>query len=426
MSTPTWWPGEDHAAFTEWALAQGVIANGVTPARFPGRGLGMIATRAIKSGEPVVQVPTSAIMTIETLPDSFRAQFLEGTPVQAIMAAYLTHGSEEELSKYALWRKAWPSRQDFEDSLPMLWPTALGGLVWPDTPAGSGAQANVLPPCISGRWNSIQKDHSPKKYDTEHQNLLAGQEQRLGKAWADVKAVLPETDWRDFSYHWLILNTRSFYWVGPDQEPPEDRNDAMALLPFADYFNHSDVECDVKFDADEYTLCATEDYEEGDEVYMSYGSHPNDFLLAEYGFFLEQNESDCVYLDDIIFRDITSADKREELALNQYYGNYQVTWQGVCYRTEVAACLKYMKEEDWRNHVLEGSTEGVDENLSENIIKGWLQTYCTEADAAVNALRAAMESDAVVQANHQKAETLLRRWAQIKGVCESASMAIDL
>lgn len=41
-------PGEEHEAFTEWALVQGVIANGVTPARFPGRGLGMIATRKIK------------------------------------------------------------------------------------------------------------------------------------------------------------------------------------------------------------------------------------------------------------------------------------------------------------------------------------------------------------------------------------------
>lgn len=37
----------------------------------------------------------------------------------------------------------------------------------------------------------------------------------------------------------------------------------------------------MKFDEDGYTLCATEDYEEGDEVYMSYGGHPNDFLLAE-------------------------------------------------------------------------------------------------------------------------------------------------
>lgn len=158
------------------------------------------------------------------------------------MAAYLTHGSEQELSKYDLWRKAWPTRQDFEDSLPMLWPTALGGLTWPDNDPATRTQPNVLPPCISGRWNTIQKDPSTKKYETEHQNLLAGQEQRLGKAWADVTTVLPETDWRSFSYHWLILNTRSFYWVAPDQEPPEDRNDAMALLPFADYFNHSDVE----------------------------------------------------------------------------------------------------------------------------------------------------------------------------------------
>jgi hypothetical protein len=54
---------------------------------------------------------------------------------------------------------------------------------------------------------------------------------------------------------------------------------------------------------------------------------PIPFLIAQIrltypvdGFFLEKNESDCVYLDDIIFRDITSADKREELALNQYYG----------------------------------------------------------------------------------------------------------
>jgi hypothetical protein len=85
-----------------------------------------------------------------------------------------------------------------------------------------------------------------------------------------------------------------------------------------------------------------------------------------------------------------------------------------------------MKEEDWRNHVLEGSTEGVDEKLSEDIIKGWLRTYCAEADAAVDVLRAAMESDPVVQTHRQKAQTLLQRWAQIKELCESASRAIDL
>jgi hypothetical protein len=63
----------------------------------------------------------------------------------------------------------------------------------------------------------------------------------LSKAWFDVVAVYPETEWDTFSYHWLIVNTRSFYWIGLGQDAPEDPNDAMGLVPFADYFNHADV-----------------------------------------------------------------------------------------------------------------------------------------------------------------------------------------
>ncbi|KAJ5594473.1 uncharacterized protein N7459_000681 [Penicillium hispanicum] len=418
---PEWWPGHNHEAFTEWALDQGVIVNGVTPARFPGRGLGMIATRQIKKGEAVVRVPTKVIMTVDDLPDSFREQFPTGTAVQAILAAFLTHGGKEALEKYTLWFQTWPTRQDFEDSLPMLWPTELGGLKWPDSPANaSSPQKNLLTPCISGLWNTIVKKPNTKKYESEHQNLVLQQEHRLRKAWTDVVSALPETDWKTFSYYWLILNTRSFYWVGPSQEPPEDRNDAMALLPFADYFNHSDVECDVKFDENEYTLRATENYHEGEEVYMSYGSHPNDFLLAEYGFFLEKNESDCIYLDDVVLRNIGKSEE-EELWLHQYYGEYRATSEGVCYRTVMAACLKYMKEEDWRNYVLEGSAQGMDEAKTEAIIQDWLRIYAGEAETAIKAIGTAMESDAIVKAHRQKAETLLRRWRQIKDICESAS-----
>jgi hypothetical protein len=45
---PEWWPGEEHEAFTEWAISNGIDTNAVTPARFQGRGLGMMATRSIK------------------------------------------------------------------------------------------------------------------------------------------------------------------------------------------------------------------------------------------------------------------------------------------------------------------------------------------------------------------------------------------
>lgn len=47
---PQYLPGANHEAFTEWALSQGVMTDAVTPARFPGRGLGMMATRKIKVG----------------------------------------------------------------------------------------------------------------------------------------------------------------------------------------------------------------------------------------------------------------------------------------------------------------------------------------------------------------------------------------
>lgn len=41
-------PGDEHEQFTQWAISQGIVINGIAPARFPGRGLGMVATRSIK------------------------------------------------------------------------------------------------------------------------------------------------------------------------------------------------------------------------------------------------------------------------------------------------------------------------------------------------------------------------------------------
>jgi hypothetical protein len=131
--------------------------------------------------------------------------------------------------------------------------------------------------------------------------------------------VFPETDWEAFSYHWLIVNTRSFFYLMPGQEPPEDRNDAMALLPLADYFNHSDVACNVKFDGHEYVFRAVKAYNIGEEIFMSYGPHTNDFLFTEYGFYLDSNQSEALYLDDIIFQDLNPS-LQEELNLQQYYG----------------------------------------------------------------------------------------------------------
>jgi hypothetical protein len=73
---------------------------------------------------------------------------------------------------------------------------------------------------------------------------------------------------------------------------------------------------------------------------MSYGSHPNDFLLIEClfltggvpqnlndqlltqpidGFCLDDNESDAIFLDDVIFRELSKSEK-DELNMQQYLG----------------------------------------------------------------------------------------------------------
>ncbi|KKK14337.1 hypothetical protein P175DRAFT_0545552 [Aspergillus ochraceoroseus IBT 24754] len=414
---PSWWPGEEHEQFTDWAISNGIVANGVGPARFLGRGLGMIALRSIQKDEAIVKVPRQIMLTVEGIPSSFTENFPEGTPVHVLLAAFLTNGNPQDLKQYDPWRKTWPSRKDFEDCLPILWPESLCGSNCEADPR-SAKSTNLLPPSISGRWNSIRKRKPKHEYKSSHQNLLLQQKTRLRNAWDRVVAVFPDTDWESFSYHWLIVNTRSFHYLMPGQEPPEDRNDAMALLPFADYFNHSDVACNVKFDGKEYVFRATTSYEEGEEIFMSYGPHPNDFLFTEYGFYLDENKSESLYLDDIIFQDL-SPSFQEELSLQKYYGNYQLTAAGVCYRTEIAACMKYMRPEDWQNYVLGYSTRGFDAKKSEAVIQEWITAYEMEAEAAITELER-LWSGEIARQHGEKVRMLLKRWRQIQNLCQEA------
>jgi hypothetical protein len=46
----------------------------------------------------------------------------------------------------------------------------------------------------------------------------------------------------------------------------------------------------------------------------------NMLIPRKDGFFLDVNEADSVYLDDIVFRDIHTPEQQEDLWLNQYYG----------------------------------------------------------------------------------------------------------
>jgi len=154
-------------------------------------------------------------------------------------------------------------------------------------------------------------------------------------------------------------------------------------------------------------------------------------------FFLDRNEWDAIYLDDIIFRDLTTPQK-EELCEQQYDGNYQLTSHGVCFRTEVAACMKYMTPTDWQNYILGISTRGIDAMRTNAIIRGWVTTYLQEANEMIALLektRTDREENTHVDmelvgnederiTDNIRLEMLLVRWYQIRKLCEDAVQAL--
>lgn len=180
------------------------------------------------------------MLTIDCIPKTFVELFPERTSTHGILAAFLSHGDTSLLAKWKEWRDSWPDLQSFKNCMPISWVNAPWS---PSVEHGElGTSHFPLPPAASGYWDIMKA--SSKRYNSEYtyQNILPKQERRMLSAWECVLQAFPDTDWNMFSYHWFIINTRSFYYVTPGKEEPEDWNDAVGLVPIADYFNHANDE----------------------------------------------------------------------------------------------------------------------------------------------------------------------------------------
>ncbi|KAL4878825.1 hypothetical protein BJY04DRAFT_194677 [Aspergillus karnatakaensis] len=428
-------PGDEHTRFTKWAIANGIKIEGVAPARFPGRRLGMIATRDIEENTTLLTIPTNLMVNIDSIPASFKSQFPPGTSIHGILAAYLTHGDPNLLKALDPWRAVWPPWSEFENSMPVFWPQRVL-----TTTSQKRDKMSTLPPSISGVWNTLphlnDSLHENGEHDevsetkagasgasgAQYQNLLPAQNKRFRDSLRNVQTVYPQTKFEEFAYHWAIINSRSFYYLSPGGDEPEDWNDAIGLVPYADYFNHvDDAACHVAFDENEYTFTATRRYANGEEVYMSYGSHSNDFLLVEYGFCLDSNPSDSVFLDPIILSELNEAQK-QDLAANGCLGNYEVKCAGANTSTLYAASITYMIRRDWKKYVVGSSVKGYDAEKTAGIVQGWFEKYLTESDATYEAIMKNYDS-AVAGGDREKIDLLLSRWKQIQELIRCALSA---
>lgn len=164
-------------------------------------------------------------------------------------------------------------------------------------------------------------------------------------------------------------------------------------------------------------------------------------LTLADGFFLDTNFSDALYLDDIIFQDLTPSEV-EDLKNEGYYGysphdrhastlptnrnqtsEYRLTDTGPCYRTEVAASINHMPRRAWRKYV-RGEGPGPDERNVNVTIVGWIAAYSREAEVALEKLHEMLrtEQDESVKS---KGDRLVRRWEQIRRLCKEAASKVD-
>lgn len=177
------------------------------------------------------------MLTIDSVPKTFVELFPQETSIHGILAAYLTHGDASSLAKWKEWHDTWPDPQFFKDSMPVSWVSELQSAS--SAYQNSGTSCHLLPPAASGSWNTEGESTPSFKPETIYQNILPKQRKRLHSAWESILQAFPGTDWNTFRYHWFIVNTRSFYYVTPGKDEPEDWNDAVGLVPIADYFNHA-------------------------------------------------------------------------------------------------------------------------------------------------------------------------------------------
>ena len=215
-------------------------------------------------------------MTINTIPDNFR-KLHRGITVHGLLASFLAFGGPDT-TRYSRWKKSWPSMQEFQDSMPILWPSftrePLDNEGNPDCTIGLREDlAFILPPAIAGRRAHYQMREFWKNRDTAP---LYRQEEKLKADWQMVSKVFPGRTLPEYTYYWLIVNTRSFYFE-VSGEAARNHDDRMVLCPFIDYFNHSDhgvsfshccmfkktgteLQCDVDFSEKGYTVTSDRTY----------------------------------------------------------------------------------------------------------------------------------------------------------------------
>lgn len=324
-------------------------------------------------------MPTVSLHTAQTVPQNLH-RLKEGLSVQGLLTIDLMSDDSEARCQ---WKNILPSQSSFKQAFPFWWDQPL---------------QKLLPQAVI--------------------KLLTKQKHKLGSDWTIVSAAFPSLSEEEYTYYWFTVGTRTFYYSGSAAVNDEDPDECLALLPFADLFNHSSGGCNVTFSSEAYKFTTKQKVSAGEEIFTNYGEHNNDFLLAEYGFVLDDNKHDAVTLDPVLL-DLFNDKHREVLESNSFWADYVLDTSRICYRTEVAIRLLCMPSDLWQKSLEEGFDE--DDNYREavdDILRESLRKYSLIAHRMIQEVSELQPRFSVQQA------MLKRRWEQILFILDNARLAL--
>ncbi|GAO50323.1 SET domain-containing protein [Saitoella complicata NRRL Y-17804] len=292
----------------EWVARNGGKINKIAPWEFEDTGRGMVATEPIKPREVLISLPSSLLLNIRTLQSRY-GQHLKQHSLTAhqllALHLYVEHsmGPESTLRPYI---NALPLVEDF-----------------------AGA-----PLCWEEEWRKYLSSAAQMLSDKQLQNFEKDYSaiQSFLEAYPDV--CLPPSR-TNLVYWWLCVNTRCLY----AKVSNTSEADNMTLAPVVDFLNHSlEPHVEIKLTPSSFQVISTRSYQPGEQVFLSYGQHPNSFLQVEYGFAVPGNPYNEVRIDDEVLA-LLGKEQKDWLDREGYFGDYTISQHGPSFRVLVALRL---------------------------------------------------------------------------------------
>lgn len=264
----------------KWAKRNGISYGKLCPANFPQTGRGLMTNKRLRSGDLVISVPESMLISSKTANQSKIGKQLSELNLKPALSV------KQMLCSFLLYEK-YRGRTSF-------WYPYI----------------KTLPKSFNTPAYFSEEEIQPLPFDLQHESGV--QVTTVRESYKGFKECLEEhstlldgkfvdfVTFDEFRWAWFVVNTRSVYKADSKQTDCNgtlQRDNAFALAPVLDLLNHMDtaeVNAGFNIESNKYEIYTMSCYNKGDQVFINYGPHDNRKLLLEYGFILPKNVQNIV------------------------------------------------------------------------------------------------------------------------------------